>query len=453
MKSERARAPVNSVLPPDDFPFPLAQVGDPSFKEPLPAPGPDRRPEPGDTPGPDPRPDPGPSEEREHPYGTGEYDTVEYETGEYDTVEYDIRGHGTDAHGPGESGPGGHGPDGYDAATGVGPPAPPPSPAPEPERRAAPAVPRRRVPRAGAVSEVREFRARPVLPGTLALYCAVLCGGALAVLATRPRAVGRWTDLPAPSPALLTGLAAVVLLAAAGLLRNGEGHAVVLTRWGRYRGTVRRTGLLWVNPFARRHRVDVRLRHFQGEALPAVDRVGHPVLVGLLIVWRVKDTARAVFAVDDHEEFLREQAAASMAEVASTLPCDRFGTPGPTLRDGTWFGEEATGRLAAETAPAGLEVYSVQQLSLDYATEVADAIHRLRSAELNAQLRTTVIGDAVDIARAALDRIRADEGDGEDAPSGQDAEFLRLLVLSLLSPSANLKEWGNQWPEHRSSSN
>ncbi|MBQ0830111.1 SPFH domain-containing protein [Streptomyces tagetis] len=416
---------MNSVLPPDDFPFPLEQVADPSFKELAPEPAPDREPEPEHAPD----PGPGTPEGQEPPYGTDEYgadeyDTVEYETGEYDPTPTPVPG------------------------TGVGPP-----PAPAPERRAAPAGPRRRVPRAGAVSEVREFRARPVLSGTLALFCAVLCGGAVAVLATRPQAVRRWTELPEPSPLLLTALAAVVLLAAGGLLRNREGHAVVLTRWGRYRGTVRRAGLVWVNPFARRHRVDVRLRHFQGDALPAVDRVGHPVVVGLLIVWRVKDTARAVFAVEDHEEFLREQAAASVAEVASTLPCDRFGTPGPTLRDGTWFGEETTGRLAAEMAPAGLEVYSVQQLSLGYATEVADAIDRLRNAELNAELRTTVIGDAVDVARAALDRIRADEGDGEDAPSGRDAEFLRLLVLSLLSPSANLKEWGNQWPQHRSSSN
>nr|WP_237532201.1 SPFH domain-containing protein [Streptomyces sp. SID8352] len=258
--------------------------------------------------------------------------------------------------------------------------------------------------------------------------------------------------MPQASPPLLAVLAVVVLLAVGGLLRNGEGHAVVLTRWGRYRGTVRRTGLVWVNPFARRHRVDVRLRHFRGEGVSAVDRVGHPVVVGLLIVWRVRDTARAVFTVDDHEEFLREQAVASVTEAVSLLPCDRFGSPGPTLRDGAWFGEEATRRLASEMTPAGLEVYSVQQLSLDYAAEVADAIHRLRSAELNAELRTTVIGDAVDIARAALERIRAGEGEGGDAPSGRDAEFLRLLVLSLLSPSANPKEWGNQWPSHRSSS-
>ncbi|MET9805668.1 SPFH domain-containing protein [Streptomyces halstedii] len=403
MKSERAWPPVNSVLPPDEFSFPFEHGGDPSFKEfvtePVPEPGPD---EPGSE----------PEEAAGRPPGTPTDPGFPHDTVTLTDLD----------------------------------------PEPEPEQ-ASPAGLRRRVPRASALSDVREFRARPVLPGTLALLCAVLCGGALAAVVTRPRVVGRWTDLPEPSPPLLAALTVAMLLAVGGLLRNREGHAVVLTRWGRYRGTVRRSGLLWVNPFVRRHRVDVRLRHFQGDALPAVDRVGHPVVVSLLIVWRVRDTARAVFTVGDHEEFLREQLVASVTETVSILPCDRFSTPGPTLRDGTWFGEEATRRLASEMAPAGLEVYSVQQLSLGYGAEVADAIHRLRNAELNAELRTTVIGDAVDIARAALDRIRADEGDGEDAPSGQDAEFLRLFVLSLLSPSANLKEWGNQWPNHRSSSN
>ncbi|WP_326698869.1 SPFH domain-containing protein [Streptomyces sp. NBC_01754] len=422
MKSERARTPVNSVLPPDEFSFPLEQVGDPSFKEFAPQPGLDR----GPAHTPDPAPGPDPSETRDGPHGPDEPWTEEAAD----------RPRGT---------PTVHG-SLHDTLVGT-------VVDPEPElEQVAPAGPRRRVPRAGTLSEVREFRARPVLSGTLALLCAMLCGGALTAIATRPQAVGRWTDLPEPSPPLLAALTAAVLLAAGGLLRNQEGHAVVLTRWGRYRGTVRRSGLVWVNPFVRRHRVDIRLRHFQGGTLHAVDRVGHPVVVGVLIVWRVKDTARAVFTVDDHEEFLGEQAVASVTETVSMLPCDRFSTPGPTLRDGTWFGEEATRRLASETAPAGLEVYSVQQLSLGYDAEVSDAIHRLRNAELDAELRTTVIGDAVDIARAALDRIRADEGDGEDAPSGRDAEFLRLFVLSLLSPSTNLKEWGNQWPNHRSSS-
>ncbi len=317
----------------------------------------------------------------------------------------------------------------------------------EPE---APREVRRRAPR--LVAEMREERPRLVLPGWIALLCALLCGAAIAVIVGRFRYLQRWVDLPEPAPAPLICLGVVLLFAVTGLMGNRAGFAVVLSRWGRYRGTVRRSGLVWVNPLLKRHRVDVRLRHFRGDSIAAVDRVGHPVVVSLLFVWRVKDTARATFAVSDHEEFLREQAAATVCEVAATLPCDRFGAPGPTLRDGKWFGEEMTRALVSEMAPLGLEIYSVQQLSLGYDTEIAENIRRLQRAELNAELRSTVISDAVDVAWAALEQIKAKEGADEQQPPGQDPTFLRLLVLSLLTPSANLKEWGSQWPDQQSSS-
>lgn len=329
-------------------------------------------------------------------------------------------------------------------------PAPDPGPVLPPEPQPPARGTRRRPPR--LTTQAREFRPRLVLPGWIALLGALLCGAAIAVLVGRGRYVRRWVGVPEASPSLLICLALGLLLAVSGLLANQEGFAVVLSRWGRYRGTVRRAGLMWVNPLLKRHRVDVRLRHFRGDSLAAVDRVGHPVLVSLLVVWRVQDTARATFAVGDHEEFLRAQAAATVSEVTATLPADRFGTPGPTLRDGTWFGEELTRVLAPELAPLGLEIYSVQPLSLGYGTEIAESVRRLQRAELDADLRTTVISDAVDVARTALDRIRADEDTDTHPSAGQDSLFLRLLVLSLLTPSANLKEWGIQWPEQPSSS-
>lgn len=328
-----------------------------------------------------------------------------------------------------------------------------PIPDPGPDLSPEPATPgevRRRTPR--LVTDVREYRPRLVLPGWIALLWVLLCGSAIAVIAGRVPYLKRWVNPPDPAPVPLICLGVALLFAVSGLMSNPAGFAVALSRWGRYRGTVRRTGLLWVNPFLRRHRVDVRLRHFRGDSIAAVDRVGHPVVVSLLFVWRVKDTARATFAVSDHEEFLREQAAATVCEVAATLPCDRFGAPGPTLRDGKWFGEEMTRALVAEMAPLGLEIYSVQQLSLGYDTEIAENIRRLQRAELNAELRSTVISDAVDVAWAALEQIRAKEGADEQQSAGQDPTFLRLLVLSLLTPSANLKEWGSQWPDRQSSS-
>src|SRR5690606_40529078 len=91
-----------------------------------------------------------------------------------------------------------------------------------------------------------------------------------------------------------------------GLARGRTGRAWVLGLFGRYRGTVRRTGLLWVNPLLLRRRVDVRLRHWRSEPMPAADRGGMALRVVVTVVWRVRDTARATLGVEDHETYLRE---------------------------------------------------------------------------------------------------------------------------------------------------
>ncbi|MYR57260.1 SPFH domain-containing protein, partial [Streptomyces sp. SID625] len=111
------------------------------------------------------------------------------------------------------------------------------------------------------------------------------------------------------------GAGALGLLGFGGLARGRTGRAWVLQRFGRYRGTVRRGGLLWVNPLVPRRRVDVRLRHWRSEPLPAADADGVALRVAVLVVWRVRDTARAALGVDDHEGYLRDCVEAALARV------------------------------------------------------------------------------------------------------------------------------------------
>ncbi|MFB7667474.1 SPFH domain-containing protein [Kitasatospora sp. NPDC056138] len=285
----------------------------------------------------------------------------------------------------------------------------------------------RRPPRADQA--LREHRARS-LPGWVALLTLCASAAAVLVLLARSGMLPRLAALPdlrsaavkgtgravIDSAALAAACAAALLglLTFAGLLVNSGGQTRVVTRWGRYRGTVRRTGLLWVNPLLHRHEVDVRLRHWRSEPVNVTDRTGTPIVVRLLIVWRVKDTARAVLAVADHEEYLREQVHAVLTRTASALPCDSDAAPGPALRDGQWFADELTRALAAEVAPIGLEVYSVQPIALDYAPEVAESMRRRRLAELDAGLRAVLVDDAVEAAALAvrgLERATAHELD------------------------------------------
>ncbi|MFH9067977.1 SPFH domain-containing protein [Streptomyces alboflavus] len=209
--------------------------------------------------------------------------------------------------------------------------------------------------------------------------------------------VGQW--------AALAGSGALALFGFGGLARGRVGGAWVLSLFGRYRGSVRRTGLLWVNPLLLRRRVDVRLRHWRSEPMAAVDRSGVALRVVVLVVWRVKDTARATLAVADHQEYLRECVEATTARVLSRLPADAFHDDAPTLRDAEAVGEALTRALAAQTEPVGVEIFSVQPTRIEYAPEVAAAMHRHRIAALDARHRDSLLTSVVDSVEDTVTRL------------------------------------------------
>lgn len=257
------------------------------------------------------------------------------------------------------------------------------------------------------------------LPGALALL-----GGAVALVGF---AVVLWRAGAVPAPlaallrldtvpydgigpeagAVLAVLGALALLAFGGLGRGRVGHAWVLSLFGDYRGSVRRTGLVWMSPLVLRRRVDVRLRHWRSEPLPVVDADGTALSVVVLVVWRIKDTARAAYAVGDHEAYLCEQVEAAMARVLSQLPADAFHEDGPTLRDSEAVGDALTRMVRAETFPVGIEVFSAQPTRIEYAPEVAGAMQRSRVAAIDARHRDTVLTSVVDAVDDTVTRLTA----------------------------------------------
>ncbi|WP_327262642.1 SPFH domain-containing protein [Streptomyces sp. NBC_01232] len=290
----------------------------------------------------------------------------------------------------------------------------PVSAATAPAARASRPAPGRRVPRGD--DRLREHRG-PVLPG----WVGVAVGGM--ALAGCVAVLWRAGVVPAPfvaafgaAPRAYQGLRAthwpplaflgiVALVALGGLGRARTGHAWVLTLFGRYRGTVRRTGLTWVSPLLLRRRVDVRLRHWRSDPMPAVDSGGLALQVVVQVVWQVRDTARATLAVEDHTEYLAEQVESAMARVLSQLPADAFHEDAPTLRDAEAVGDALTRMLAAETEAVGIEVFSAQPTRIEYAAEVADAMRRRRVAAIDAKHRDTVLTSVVDAVDDTVHRL------------------------------------------------
>lgn len=262
-------------------------------------------------------------------------------------------------------------------------------------------------------------RPGPALPGWLALLAGLAgatAGGAVlwrvgalpaAALArfgigSRPYdgiGIGAW--------AALAALVSVVLFTLGGLSRGRVGYAWVLTLFGEYRGSVRRTGLMWISPLLLRRRVDVRLRHWRSEPLPAVDANGTALRVVVLVVWRIKDTVRATLGVADHEAYLREQVEAAMARVLSQLPADAFHEDAHTLRNAEAVGDALTRMLKADCEPVGIEVYSAQPTGIEYAPEVAAAMQRRRIAAIDAKHRDSVLTSVVDAVDDTVNRLTA----------------------------------------------
>ncbi|WP_030087771.1 SPFH domain-containing protein [Streptomyces baarnensis] len=260
-------------------------------------------------------------------------------------------------------------------------------------------------------------RPGPALPG----YAALLTGaagiaGGLAVLWWRGALPAAWQNAVGLTPrpdlgigagawALLALLTTVVLLALGGLGRGRVGYAWVLTLFGDYRGSVRRTGLVWVSPLLLRRRVDVRLRHWRSEPLPAVDANGTALRVVVLVVWRIKDTVRAVLGIEDHEAYLSAQVEAAMARVLSQLPADAFHEDAPSLRDAEAVGDALTRMLKADCEPVGVEVYSAQPTGIEYAPEVAAAMQRRRIAAIDSKHRDSVLTSVVDAVDDTVNRL------------------------------------------------
>ncbi|MEU8703747.1 SPFH domain-containing protein [Streptomyces sp. NPDC048565] len=316
-----------------------------------------------------------------------------------------------DRDGPPTGGPGT--PGGTTAtATGTGPARRPPLP----RSRRAPQRPTRPAP----LADLRlTERPGPELPGWAALFTAATAAvaglgvlgwqGALPAAVTGRLGLGARTydGIGTVGWALLGLAVAVVLFALCGLGRGRSGHASVLTLFGDYRGSVRRTGLLWISPLLRRRRVDVRLRHWRSEPLSAVDASGTALRAVVLVVWRVRDTARATFGVADHEWYLRDQVEAALARVLSQLPADAFDETTRTLRDAEAVGDALTRMVKADCVPVGIEVYSAQPTGIEYAPEVAAAMQRCRVAAIDAKHRDGVLTSVVDAVDDTVGRLTA----------------------------------------------
>ena len=200
-------------------------------------------------------------------------------------------------------------------------------------------------------------------------------------------------------------LSVVGLFMAIGFLIVNPNESSVLVLFGAYKGTVKENGFWWVNPFFVKKNLSLRARNLDSEPIKVNDKLGNPIMIGVVLVWRVKDTFKSAFEVDDYSHFVEIQSEAAVRKLAGHFPYDNFEAEEAeiTLRGG---GEEVNHILEKEITErleiAGIEVVEARINYIAYAQEIAGAMLKRQQATAIVAARTRIVEGAVGMVELAL---------------------------------------------------
>jgi regulator of protease activity HflC (stomatin/prohibitin superfamily) len=198
----------------------------------------------------------------------------------------------------------------------------------------------------------------------------------------------------------------LLVLGYRGLTAVNPNEARALVLFGRYAGSLKEQGFWWVNPFTLRPRVSIKVRNFESQKLKVNDHDGNPIEIAAVVVWRVRDTAEALFEVDDYAEFLKVQTEAAIRTLTTSYPyephlADELSLRGNPHEVGQQLQTEVQGRLEK----AGIEVMDTRISHLAYAPEIANAMLRRQQASAVIDARTRIVEGAVSMVEMALDQL------------------------------------------------
>ncbi len=205
---------------------------------------------------------------------------------------------------------------------------------------------------------------------------------------------------------------ALALFIGSGLMIIYPNQSRVLTFFGKYVGTIKDNGFLWVNPFFRKKKISLRARNFDSERVKVNDKRGNPILISVILVWRVDETYRAAFEVDNYESFVKVQTDAAVRKLAGLYSYDNFddSQKETTLRSNVGEVNDALEKeLDDRLTIAGIEVIEARIGYLAYAPEIANAMLKRQQAEAIVAARLKIVEGAVSMVENALEELSAKE--------------------------------------------
>lgn len=242
-------------------------------------------------------------------------------------------------------------------------------------------------------------------------------------------------NAPALLPTLLYGVGAIVLgfILIGGFLVVQPNEARVLTFLGKYTGSVTRDGWYWVNPFAKKQKLSLKVNNFNSERLKVNDATGNPIEIAAVIVWRVTDSARAIFDVEDYQGFVAIQSETAIRALASRYPYDTHDEAESLRGNPDEVGDELRKELHKRLEIAGIDVLEARISHLAYAPEIAQAMLRRQQAQAVIAARQKIVEGAVGMVKQALAQLKS-EG-VVDLDEERKAAMVNNLLVALVSES------------------
>jgi regulator of protease activity HflC (stomatin/prohibitin superfamily) len=198
----------------------------------------------------------------------------------------------------------------------------------------------------------------------------------------------------------------LLMMALPGFVVNQPNEARVLTLFGRYSGSVKEAGFWWVNPFTLKKRISLRVRNFETAKLKVNDSNSNPIEIGAIVVWRVVDTAEAMFEVDDYESYMKVQSESAVRTLASSYPYDAHNTGEAALSSHTTeVAANLMKQLEERLTKAGVEVKEARISHLAYSQEIAQAMLQRQQASAIVAARYKIVEGAVGMVENALELL------------------------------------------------
>lgn len=243
-------------------------------------------------------------------------------------------------------------------------------------------------------------------------------------------------------PIIMT-VAAVIMLGGFFIQQPNQAHVMIF--FGKYRGSFRDTGFFWINPFMTTKKISLRIRNMDIAPIKVNDKIGNPVMIGMVLVWKVQDTYRAIFDIDAEstgdaknsvdssslEQFVRIQSDAALREVTGKFAYDDENSHGDTITlrsDGQEISEHLQHKLNERLSMAGIEVVEARLNYLAYAPEIAAVMLRRQQAAAIISAREKIVEGAVSMVKMALDELD-EQNIVELDPERKAAMVSNLLVV------------------------